>query len=62
VLAELLGNSPANIRKHYAHLCLKQEAIREQLERFKASGERKRTPSASGRGGPPAGASGPEEG
>jgi integrase len=38
VLAELLGNTPATIRKHYAHLCTQQGGIREQLESFMSQG------------------------
>jgi integrase len=38
VLAELLGNSPHTIRKHYAHLCSDREGIRRQLEEFKTEG------------------------
>ena len=34
VLAELLGNTPAVIRKHYAHLMADRRAIRRQLEDF----------------------------
>lgn len=35
VLAELLGNSPNTIRKHYAHLCSDRLAIRRHLEEFR---------------------------
>jgi integrase len=35
VLAELLGNTPATIMKHYAHLCRNRQAIRRQLEEFR---------------------------
>lgn len=38
MLAELLGNSPATIRKHYSHLMADPCAIRSRLERFKAEG------------------------
>jgi integrase len=38
VLAELLGNTPATIRRHYGHLCVDRAALRRQLEDFKASG------------------------
>jgi integrase len=41
VLAELLGNSPETIRKHYAHLCQRQDSIRSQLEEFRSSGGRR---------------------
>jgi integrase len=34
ILAEILGNTPATIRKHYAHLCGDRAAIRRQLEEF----------------------------
>jgi integrase len=34
ILAELLGNTPEVIRKHYAHLCGDWQAIRQQLEAF----------------------------
>ena len=37
VLAELLGNTPQVIRKHYAHLCNDWPAIRRQLEDFMRS-------------------------
>jgi integrase len=36
VLAELLGNSPAVIRGHYAHLCERRPELRAELERFNA--------------------------
>jgi integrase len=36
VLAELLGNTPATIRKHYAHLCSDRQAVRRHLEEFMA--------------------------
>lgn len=35
VLAEILGNTPDTIRKHYSHLCKEHEAIRAQLEAFR---------------------------
>ena len=35
VLAEILGNSPATIRKYYSHLCQQHSAIRAQLEAFR---------------------------
>lgn len=34
-LAELLGNTPETIRKHYSHLCKRHAALRAQLEAFK---------------------------
>ena len=34
LLAEIMGNSPPTIRKHYAHLCSDKGAIRKQLEEF----------------------------
>jgi integrase len=37
ILAELLGNTPAIIRKHYAHLCSNRKALRQQLEEFAAA-------------------------
>lgn len=37
ILAELLGNTPQVIRKHYAHLCGDWRAIRQQLEDFKGN-------------------------
>jgi integrase len=36
ILAEILGNTPNTIRKHYSHLCGDRAAIRRQLEEFKA--------------------------
>jgi integrase len=39
-LAEVLGNSPAVIYRHYAHLCTDQAAIRRQLEEFKSAERR----------------------
>jgi integrase len=36
ILAELLGNTPETIRKHYAHLCSDREGIRRHLEAFRA--------------------------
>jgi integrase len=36
VLAELLGNTPATILKHYSHICRQHDALRAELERFKA--------------------------
>lgn len=38
VLAELLGNTPATIRKHYEHLCSDRQAIRRHVEEFRAAG------------------------
>ncbi len=35
ILAELLGNTPETIRKHYAHLCADREGIRRHLEAFR---------------------------
>ncbi|HEY7156037.1 MAG TPA: tyrosine-type recombinase/integrase [Gemmataceae bacterium] len=35
ILAELLGNTPQTIRKHYAHLCGNRLAIRRHLEEFR---------------------------
>jgi integrase len=43
VLAELLGNSPNTIRKHYAHLCADRASIRRQLEDFKQEAETEKT-------------------
>jgi integrase len=43
ILAELLGNSPQVIYKHYSHLCRNQKAIRAQLEAFK-QGQKPCTP------------------
>lgn len=37
-LAELLGNTPAVIRRHYSHLCGERDALRARLEAFKAGG------------------------
>jgi integrase len=34
LLAELMGNTPNIIRKHYAHLCGDHKGIRKQLEEF----------------------------
>jgi integrase len=50
ILAELLGNSPAVIRKHYSHLLGDAGNLRRQLEAFK-------TASAAGTGRPMAGPS-----
>jgi integrase len=36
ILAELLGNTPATIRKHYSHLCSDRNVIRQHLEKFMA--------------------------
>ncbi len=36
-LAELMGNTPGTIRKHYSHLCYEHEHLREKLERFRAT-------------------------
>lgn len=35
ILAQLLGNTPATIRRHYAHLCSDHQEIRRHLEAFK---------------------------
>jgi integrase len=37
VLAEILGNTPETIRRHYSHLCGDRAAIRRQLEDFFAA-------------------------
>ena len=37
-LAELLGNTPETIRKHYSHLCKSHAALRAALEEFRQSG------------------------
>ncbi len=39
VLAELLGNTPAIIRKHYSHLLVDHVNLRRQLEAFRTAGE-----------------------
>jgi integrase len=55
-LAELVGNSPRIIRKHYAHLCKRRPQLREELEAFRDSLAGKRTlgagAEAAGRSGP----------
>lgn len=35
ILAELLGNSPEVIRKHYSHLCEQYDTLRSRLEAFR---------------------------
>jgi integrase len=35
ILAEILGNTPVTIRKHYAHLCADRQGIRRHLEEFR---------------------------
>lgn len=40
ILAELLGNSPTVIRRHYAHLCGDYQTLRRQLEAFKSPEEK----------------------
>jgi integrase len=52
VLAQLLGNSPETLRKHYAHLYARHDAMRAQLEGFMQeagakSGSAKNAPPAS---------------
>jgi integrase len=37
ILAELLGNTPATIRKHYSHLCSQTGTLRAMLEEFKGT-------------------------
>lgn len=37
VLAELMGNTPATIHKHYAHLCCDRQGLRAKLEAFRQS-------------------------
>jgi integrase len=44
MLAELLGNTPSIIRKHYSHLCADNQNIRSQLEAFKRLEEEIGTP------------------
>jgi len=39
ILAELLGNTPNVIRKHYSHLMADRKAIRRQLEDFLGGGK-----------------------
>jgi integrase len=53
VLAGLLGNTPAVIRKHYSHLLGDTSNLRAQLEAFRGV-----TPSAGGTGTPPTGTNG----
>jgi integrase len=53
ILAELLGNSPDIIRKHYSHLLGDTGNLRRQLEAFRGI-----TPSAEGTGTPPTAANG----
>jgi integrase len=36
-LAEIMGNTPAVIRKHYAHLCSDRKTIRKRFEEFQAA-------------------------
>jgi len=39
VLAQLLGNTPETLRKHYAHLYARHDAMRAQLEGFRREAE-----------------------
>lgn len=48
ILSELMGNSPAVIRAHYAHLLSNTVNLRNQLEDFKSLGAEKQSPSAFG--------------
>src|SRR5262249_1305978 len=39
--ADLLGNPPQPIHKHYSHICQRRDGVRQQLEDFKsAAGKR----------------------
>jgi len=46
VLAELMGNTPATIRRHYSHLCGNPQGLRSKLEAFKTGQTKKGIPSA----------------
>jgi integrase len=44
VLAELMGNSPETIRKHYAHLFNDKHELRQKLEAFLEAGAQSESP------------------
>lgn len=46
LLAELLGNTPETIRKHYAHLCADWQTLRRHLEDLKRGEGRNDTPAS----------------